>query len=94
MEDSVGLFYCSFSTVTAVCPLASHLFTVFIYDARGFLDPFPASSASTTTSTAATRYVISYLVVLRSCVIGHVGILREETNTLKGHGHWHRTETE
>lgn len=91
MENSVGLFYCSFSTVTAVCPLASHLFTVFIYDARGFLYPFPASSAPTTTSTA-TRYVISYLVVLRSCVIGYVGILREETNTLKGH--WHRTETE
>lgn len=74
VEDSVGPFYCSLGIVTAVCSLSSHLFRVFIYDAKGFLDPFLAFSLRPQPNTAAACYVIRRLV-LPSRVAGHVGIL-------------------
>lgn len=74
-----GPFYCSLGIVTAVCSLGSHLFRVFIYDARRFLDPFLAFLLRPQPNKeAAACYVIGCLV-LPSRVSGRVGILRAKT---------------
>lgn len=73
MKDSSWPFYCSRGIGTAVCSMGSHLYRVFIYDARCFLS-FLAFSLRPQPSTAAACYVISRLE-LPSRVVGHVGIL-------------------
>lgn len=80
VEDSAGPFYCSLGVVTALCSLSSHLFRVFINDARGFLDPFLAMSLWPQPNTAVASYVIRRHV-LPSCVVGPVGILGTTNKT-------------
>lgn len=75
MKISMGPFFnCSPGAVTAVCSLGSHLLRVFIYDARGFLDPFLAFLLRLQPNKAAACYVIRRLM-LPSGTAGRVGIL-------------------